>query len=74
MVGSVCTFSELKNVQNGSNHSIFRKIVFYKQVLEFHRPSKFVCQTSGRQNHWSLLHMEGMETNLTRPSVLGNPS
>ncbi len=27
---------------------------FYKQVLEFHRPSKFLCQTSGRQNHWSL--------------------
>ncbi len=31
-------------------------MVFYKQVLEFHCPSKFLCQTSGRQNHWSLLH------------------
>ncbi len=41
--------------QNGINHSIFRKMVFYKQVLEFHCPSKFLCQTSGRQNHWSLL-------------------
>ncbi len=30
-------------------------MVFYKQVLEFHTPSKFLCQTSGRQNHWSLL-------------------
>jgi hypothetical protein len=29
------------------------KTVFYKQVLEF--DSKFLCQTSGRQNHWSLL-------------------
>ncbi len=28
---------------------------FYKQVLEFHCPSKLLCQTSGRQNHWSLL-------------------
>jgi hypothetical protein len=24
------------------------------QVLEFHRPSKFLGQKSGRQNHWSL--------------------
>ncbi len=30
-------------------------MVFYKQVLEFHCPSKFLCQTSGRQNHWSLI-------------------
>jgi hypothetical protein len=43
-------------VQNGSNHSIFWKTVFYKQILEFHRPSKFLCQTSGRQNHLSLLY------------------
>ncbi len=34
----------------------FGKLVFYKQVLEFHCPSKFLCQTSGRQNHWSLLY------------------
>jgi hypothetical protein len=27
-------FWELKKVKNGSNHSIFRKMVFYKQVLE----------------------------------------
>jgi hypothetical protein len=32
-------------------------MVFYKQVLEFHRPSKLLCQTSGRQNHWSPLSM-----------------
>jgi hypothetical protein len=44
-------------VQNGSNHSIFWKTVFYKQVLEFHGPSEFLCQTSGRQNHLSLLCM-----------------
>jgi hypothetical protein len=36
-----------KKVQNGT--------VFYKQVLEFHRPSKFLCHKSGRQNHWSLV-------------------
>ncbi len=33
----------------------FGKWFFFKQVLEFHCPSKFLCQTSGRQNHWSLL-------------------
>jgi hypothetical protein len=27
----------------------------YKQVLNFHRPSKILCQTSGRQNHRSLI-------------------
>jgi hypothetical protein len=27
---------------------------FYRQLLDFHRPSKILCQTSGRQNHWSL--------------------
>jgi hypothetical protein len=35
----------------------FGKWFFYKQVLKFHCPSKFVCQTTGRQNHWSLLPM-----------------
>jgi hypothetical protein len=33
----------------------FKNQFCYKQVLEFHRPSKFLCQTSGRQNHWFLL-------------------
>ncbi len=28
-----------------------------EQVLDFHRPSKMLCQTSGRQNHWSLTDM-----------------
>ncbi len=46
-----------KKHKYGSNHSIFRKMVFYKQVLKFHCPSKFVCQTYGLQNHWSLLHI-----------------
>ncbi len=27
---------------------------FSQQILEFHRPSKIVCQTPGRQNYWSL--------------------
>jgi hypothetical protein len=31
-------------------------MVFYKQVLKFHCPSKFLCQTSGCQTHWSLLY------------------
>jgi hypothetical protein len=28
-----------------------------KQVLEFQRPSKILCQISGRQNHWSLMNI-----------------
>ncbi len=36
--------------------NISEKGFFYKQVLEFHRPSKFLCQTYGLQNHWSLLY------------------
>ena len=35
-----------------SNHSIFLKAAFYKQVSEFNRLSKFLCV---RQNHWSLM-------------------
>ncbi len=30
---------------------------FFKQVSEFHRPPKLSCQTSERQNHWSLLQV-----------------
>ncbi len=52
-VGSVYFMNH--KVQNGSNHSIFRKTVFYKQVLEFHRHSQFVWRTSGRQNHLPLI-------------------
>jgi len=29
----------------------------YKHGLEFHRPSKFLCPTSGRQNQGSPVHM-----------------
>jgi hypothetical protein len=36
-------------------------MVFYKQVLDFHRPSKILCQTSGCQDHWSLLGMKRSE-------------
>ncbi len=35
----------------------FRK-QFFKQVLEFHRPSKLLCQTSGHQNHWFVMYRE----------------
>ncbi len=35
---------------------------FYKQGLDYHRPSKILCQTSGRQNYWSLLRREGKLT------------
>jgi hypothetical protein len=52
MVGSVCTFCELKSPKWKQPLNIS---VFYKQSLEYHRPSKFLCQTSGRQNHWFLL-------------------
>ena len=38
----------------------FGKRFFYKQVLEFHRLSKFLCQTSEHQNHWSLHIMQGI--------------
>jgi hypothetical protein len=38
---------------------------FYKQVLEFHCPSKFLCLTSGRQNHWSLVRRESANPQLT---------
>jgi hypothetical protein len=51
----VCTFYELKSQKWKQPLNISENGFFYKQVLEFHRPSKFLCQTSGRQNHWSLL-------------------
>ncbi len=44
----------------------YRKMVFYKQVLEFHCPSKFLWHKSGRQNHWSLQHIK--ENSLKIPS------
>ncbi len=46
------TFYELKS-QKWKQPLNISKTVFYEHVLEFHRPSKFLCQTSGRQNHWS---------------------
>ena len=51
-------------------------MVFYKQVLEFHCPSKFLWQTSGRQNHWSLLvtHLacDPLSLNANRPTSLSS--
>ncbi len=51
---SLRTFYE-QNVENASNHLIFRKQIFYKQGLDDHRPFKILCHTSGRQKSWSLL-------------------
>jgi hypothetical protein len=45
-------FCELK-FQATTQH--LGKHFFYKQALEFHRPSTFLRQTSRRQNRWSLL-------------------
>ncbi len=52
----MCTFYELKSPKWKQPLNILEN-VFYKQVLEFNCPFKFLCQTSGRQNHWSLVHM-----------------
>ena len=52
-------FLELKKVKNGRNHSKFRKTVFYKQILDFHCPSKILCHIEIMkfcQNHWPLAH------------------
>jgi hypothetical protein len=38
-------FWELKG-QNGRNRSLFRKTVFYKQILDFYCPFKILCDTS----------------------------
>ncbi len=59
LVGSVCTFYELKKHKMEATTQYFGKWFFYNQVLKFHCPSKFVCQTSGRQNHWSQVHSNG---------------
>jgi hypothetical protein len=39
-------FLRTEKVKNGRNHSKFRKTVFYKQILDFHCPSKILCHTS----------------------------
>ncbi len=41
--------------KKAGNHSIFRKTFYYKHALDFRSPYKILCQTSERQNHWSLL-------------------
>jgi hypothetical protein len=43
----------------------FENGFFNKQILEYHRPSKFLCQAYGRQNHWFLL-TKGTTTITTR--------
>jgi len=54
--GTVNIFGNLKG-QNGQNCSIFRTTVFYKQILDFHCPSKILFNTlqsmKFRQHHWS---------------------
>ncbi len=47
----MCTVYELKSPKC---KQYFIKLFFYKHVLDFHRPSNILCQTSGRQNHWTL--------------------
>jgi hypothetical protein len=69
MVRSVCTFYELKCPKWKQPLNI-SETVFYKQVLEFHCPSKFLCQTSGRQNHWSLVSTLYKKMDLLISSVL----
>ncbi len=71
IVGSVCTFYELKSPKMEATTPVFQKMVFYKQVLEFHCPSKLLCQTSGRQNRWSLLSTGG---SLRRNLLSANPA
>jgi hypothetical protein len=33
---------------------------FYEQVLEFHLPSKLLCQTVGRQIYWPLFRIQAL--------------
>ncbi len=42
--GTMNSFKTEK-VKNGRNRSKFRKTVFYKQILDFHCPSKILCHT-----------------------------
>ncbi len=51
-------------------HSIFRKAVFYKQVLIVHHPSKILGQTSRRQNHWPLLYTDLVCTSRRPPKKM----
>ncbi len=48
------TFYELKSPKNEATTEYFGEKFFYKQVLDFHRSSKILCRTSGRQNNCSL--------------------
>jgi hypothetical protein len=41
----VCTFYELKSPT--MLNTVFRKTIFYKQVLELHRPFRFLCRHLG---------------------------
>ncbi len=55
---SICAFYDLKSAKckQPLNTSFF-----YQQILDFHRPFKILCRTSGRQNHWSLLFIAETE-------------
>jgi hypothetical protein len=46
---SVNFFFDIRSPKKDETTQYFGKRFFYKQVLEFHRPSKFLCQTTGRQ-------------------------
>jgi hypothetical protein len=41
--GTVCTFLKTEMGKKGRNRSKFRTTVFYKQILDFHCPSKILA-------------------------------
>ncbi len=55
IIGQLCTVSELKSPKLKQPINISENGVFLTQFLDIHRPSKILCRTSRRQNHWSLL-------------------
>ncbi len=58
---------ELKKVKNGRNRSKFRKMVIYKQSLDFHCPSKILCHTS---NLWNFVKITGLYSTLNSVTVM----
>ncbi len=55
---SMCPSYEVKRPKCKQPLNISQNSI-YKQGLDFYRPSKILCQTSGRQNHCSLLRRKG---------------
>ncbi len=44
-------------VQNASNHSIFHIMFFYKQFLDFHRPSNILCVKKINGPYFTVSHL-----------------